>query len=56
MRIDVVDTALEALHRLLHAAHGAFSGGRDHVIAIRGRAVADQFSQNRRPTRLRVTE
>src|SRR5215211_7896399 len=44
MRIDVVDAALHVLERLAHAAHGPLAGGRDHVVAVRGRAVAGDLA------------
>ena len=47
MGVEVIDLAmLVALHRHAHAAHRAFAGGGDHVGAVGGHPVADQFGMD----------
>ncbi|EGE57185.1 hypothetical protein RHECNPAF_470074 [Rhizobium etli CNPAF512] len=43
VRVDIVDVALHRGQRLAHAADGALARGCDHVVTIRGGAVADDF-------------
>ena len=40
MRVDVVDRRLHAGKSHAHAADSALTRGRDHVVAVRGRAIA----------------
>ena len=41
---------------MAHAAHRAFAGGRHHVVAVRGRAVADDLAVDLRAARLGVLQ
>src|SRR5690606_8802601 len=43
MRVDVIDGAFHGGHRHLHAATGTFTAGGDHVAAVRGGTITDQF-------------
>ncbi|MNF62732.1 hypothetical protein D3C84_444170 [compost metagenome] len=43
MGVQVVDRGVDGGQRLLHAADGAFAARGDHVVAVGGRAVADDF-------------
>ena len=54
VRIDVVDRRLHVLERHAHAAHRALARRRDHVVAVRGRAVAGDFGVDARAARLGV--
>ena len=52
VRIDVVDRRLDGRQRLAHAPGGALARRRDHVMAVRSRAVADDLGVDLRPPRL----
>ena len=54
MGVQVVDGAFDGGHGLLHAAHGAFAARSNHVVAIGGGAVADDFGVDLGTTRLCV--
>ena len=54
MGIDVVNLAPDGGHRLLHTALGTFARRRNHVIAVRGGAVAGQLGNNVGAAFLRV--
>ena len=46
MGVDVVDLAAVLGQGHLHAAHCAFAGGLDHVVAIGGGAIAGELAQD----------
>ncbi|RMO46924.1 hypothetical protein ALQ40_101305, partial [Pseudomonas syringae] len=55
--VDVVNgTRVDVAQRHLHATNGTFTAGCDHVVAIGGRAVADDFCVDLRATRQCVFE
>ena len=43
MGVNVVNRAVYGGHRLLHAAHRALARRCNHVVAITGRTVTDDF-------------
>ena len=43
MRVDVIDLGIDCRKCLTHAPDSAFTRWGDHIIAIRCRAVADDF-------------
>ena len=56
MRVDVVDRRFDVVERHPHAAHRAFAGRRDHVEAVGGGAIADDFAIDARAARLGMLE
>ena len=56
VRVDVADLLVDFRDRHPHAAHRAFSGGRHHVVAVGGGAVADDLAIDARAARLGVLE
>ena len=46
MCVDVVHVAAMFGQRHLHAAHGPFTRGLHHVVAVRGSAVAGEFGND----------
>ena len=49
--VEIVQRAIDALQRHLHAAHRAFAGWGDHVGAVGGHAIADQLGMDVRAAR-----
>ena len=56
VRVDVVDRRRHRGKRLPHAAHRAFSRRSNHVVAVGGRAVADDLAIDPGAARLGVLQ